>query len=92
MKTAEGNLKAQQPKEALSPEQRALKLLQDAEQNYEMQVRQGGGVADGLEVLAGIDARLSQLLELGVGQTLGFEDVLLERAESLGHRSSGCRF
>src|SRR5205814_2059694 len=42
MKTAEGNLKAQQPKEALSPEQRALKLLQDAEENYEVQVRQGG--------------------------------------------------
>ncbi len=47
MKTAEGNLKAQQAKEALSPEQRALKLLQDAEQNYEMQVRQGGGGGGG---------------------------------------------
>ena len=38
MKSAEGELKGQQAKEALSPEQRALKLLQDAEQNYEMQV------------------------------------------------------
>src|SRR5260370_4843948 len=38
MKTAESNLKGQQTKEALSPEQRALKLLQDAEQQYEMQV------------------------------------------------------
>src|SRR5580765_2213321 len=47
MKTAEGNLKAQQPKEALSPEQRALKLLQDAEENYEVQVRQGGGGGGG---------------------------------------------
>jgi hypothetical protein len=47
MKTAESNLKAQQAKEALSPEQRALKLLQDAEQNYEMQVRQGGGGGGG---------------------------------------------
>jgi hypothetical protein len=47
MKTAEGNLKAQQAKEALTPEQRALKLLQDAEQNYEMQVRQGGGGGGG---------------------------------------------
>jgi hypothetical protein len=47
MKTAEGNLKSQQPKEALTPEQRALKLLQDAEQNYEVQVRQGGGGGGG---------------------------------------------
>ena len=38
MKTAESNLKGQQAKEALSPEQRALKLLQDAEQEYEVQV------------------------------------------------------
>ncbi|HET9831837.1 MAG TPA: DUF4175 family protein, partial [Vicinamibacterales bacterium] len=47
MKTAEGNLKAQQPKEALEPEQRALKLLQDAEESYEVQVRQGGGGGGG---------------------------------------------
>ena len=40
MKTAEGDLKGQKAKEALSPEQRALKLLQDAEQQYEMQVAQ----------------------------------------------------
>ena len=38
MKSAEGELKGQQAKEALSPEQRALKLLQDAEQQYEVQV------------------------------------------------------
>src|SRR5215467_10718226 len=47
MKTAEGNLKAQEPKEALAPEQRALKLLQDAEESYEVQVRQGGGGGGG---------------------------------------------
>ena len=47
MKTAEGNLKAQQAKDALAPEQRALKLLQDAEENYEVQVRQGGGGGGG---------------------------------------------
>ena len=45
MKTAEGNLKAQQAKEALSPEQRALKLLQDAEQQYELQVRSSRAAA-----------------------------------------------
>ena len=44
---AEGNLKAQQAKESLAPEQRALKLLQDAEENYEVQVRQGGGGGGG---------------------------------------------
>ena len=38
MKNAEGQLKGQKAKEALTPEQRALKLLQDAEQQYEMQV------------------------------------------------------
>ena len=38
MKTAESDLKGQKAKEALSPEQRALKLLQDAEQQYEVQV------------------------------------------------------
>jgi hypothetical protein len=50
MKSAEGELKGQRAKEALSPEQRALKLLQDAEQNYETQVamnQQGGGGGGG---------------------------------------------
>ncbi len=49
MKTAEGNLKQLQAKEALSPEQRALKLLQDAEQQYEVQVsmQRGGGGGGG---------------------------------------------
>ena len=45
MKTAESNLKGQQAKEALSPEQRALKLLQDAEQEYEIQVSTQRGAA-----------------------------------------------
>ncbi len=45
MKSAEADLKVQNPKEALSPEQRALKLLQVAEQQYELQVQaqRGGG-------------------------------------------------
>src|SRR6476646_7441254 len=47
MKTAEGNLKGQQAKEALSPEQRALKLLQDAEQQYEVQVSTQRGCGGG---------------------------------------------
>src|SRR6185295_10669912 len=47
MKSAEDKLKQQAAKDALEPEQRALKLLQDAEENYEVQVRQGGGGGGG---------------------------------------------
>src|SRR6185503_15962269 len=49
MKLAESDLKGQKAKEALTPEQKALKLLQDAEQNYELQVstQRGGGGGGG---------------------------------------------
>ncbi len=50
MKAAEEQLKGQKSKEALAPEQRALKHLQDAEQTYELEVRrqqQGGGGGGG---------------------------------------------
>ena len=49
MKLAEADLKEQKAKDALTPEQRALKLLQQAEQQYEMQVamQQGGGGGGG---------------------------------------------
>src|SRR5262245_44037310 len=49
MKLAENDLKAVKPDNALSPEQRALKLLQEAEQQYELQVsmQQGGGGGGG---------------------------------------------
>jgi hypothetical protein len=49
MQTAEADLKGQRAKEALSPEQRALKLLQDAELQYELQVamENGGGGGGG---------------------------------------------
>src|SRR5436189_5289529 len=45
MKEAEGDLRSLKADEALQPEQRALKILQDAEQTYEVQVamQQGGG-------------------------------------------------
>src|SRR5207248_2350399 len=46
MKTAEGNLQKQATKDALPPEQRALQILQQAEQEYEVQVsaqRNAGG-------------------------------------------------
>src|SRR5204862_53768 len=38
MKEAEGDLRSLKADEALQPEQRALKILQDAEQTYEVQV------------------------------------------------------
>src|SRR2546423_9144071 len=49
MKAAETDLRAVKPDDALSPEQRALKLLQEAEQQYEMQVamQNGGGGGGG---------------------------------------------
>jgi hypothetical protein len=49
MKLAENDLKAVKPDSALSPEQRALKLLQEAEQQYELQVsmQNGGGGGGG---------------------------------------------
>jgi len=49
MKAAETDLKAVKPDDALSPEQRALKLLQEAEQQYELQVamQNGGGGGGG---------------------------------------------
>jgi len=47
MKSAEDLLKGQKTKEARAPEQRALKFLQEAEQLYELEVRQGGGGGGG---------------------------------------------
>jgi hypothetical protein len=50
MKTAELDLQKQATKEALPPEQRALQILQEAEQEYEVQVsaqRNGGGGGGG---------------------------------------------
>src|SRR5204863_7820784 len=63
MKAAENDLKAVKPDNALSPEQRALKLLQDAEQQYEMQVamQNGGGGGGGQSQLA---EDLADLFEL----------------------------
>jgi Domain of unknown function (DUF4175) len=63
MKAAENDLKAVKPDTALSPEQRALKLLQEAEQQYEMQVamQNGGGGGGGQSQLA---EDLADLFEL----------------------------
>jgi len=47
MKNAEGLLQGLKTKDALAPEQRALKHLQDAEQLYDLIVSQGGGGGGG---------------------------------------------
>ncbi|MBI4485204.1 MAG: DUF4175 family protein, partial [Acidobacteria bacterium] len=54
MRAAESQLKGLKAEEALAPEQRALKLLQDAEQEYETQVAQqrGGGGGGGQSAMA----------------------------------------
>jgi hypothetical protein len=63
MKSAEGELKAMKADEALSPEQKALKILQEAEQQYEVQVamQQGGGGGGGQNAMA---EDLADLFEL----------------------------
>ena len=84
MKTAEANLKGQQAKEALSPEQRALKLLQDAEQQYEVQVSQqrgGGGGGGGQSQQMSED--LADLFELEMDK-LANQYEMQQRAEQQG--------
>ena len=83
MKAAEGELKGQRAKEALSPEQRALKLLQDAEQNYETQVamNQGGGGGGGGQSQMAED--LADLFELEMDK-LANQYEMQQRAEQQG--------
>jgi hypothetical protein len=47
MQAAESLLRTQKPSEALAPEQRALQYLQKAEEEYQLQVAQGGGGGGG---------------------------------------------
>ena len=83
MASAEGNLKGMQAKEALSPEQRALKLLQDAEQQYEVQVsqQQGGGGGGGGQQQMSED--LADLFELELDK-LANQYEMQQRAEQQG--------
>jgi hypothetical protein len=78
---AEALPKGQKAKEALSPEQRALKLLQDAEQNYETQVsmnQQGGGGGGGGQSQMAED--LADLFELEMDK-LANQYEMQQRAE-----------
>ena len=81
MKAAEGELSKQNPQEALNPEGRALKLLQDAEQQYEVQVqaqRGGGGGGGGGQQMA---QDLADLFELELDK-LASQYELQQRAET----------
>ena len=82
MKAAESDLKAMKADTALSPEQRALKLLQDAEQQYEMQVaqQQGGGGGGAQSALAD---DLADLFELELDK-LANQYEMQQRAEQQG--------
>ena len=79
MKSAEADLKSLKAEEALQPEQRALKLLQDAEQEYEVQVamQQGGGGGGGQNQMA---EDLADLFELELDK-LANQYEMQQRAE-----------
>ena len=83
MKAAESDLKAMKADTALSPEQRALKLLQDAEQEYELQVaqQQGGGGGGGQQSALADD--LADLFELELDK-LANQYEMQQRAEQQG--------
>jgi Domain of unknown function (DUF4175) len=84
MKSAEADLKALKADSALSPEQRALKLLQDAEQQYELQVAQqqgGGGGGGGQNAMA---EDLADLFELELDK-LANQYEMQQRAEQQGN-------
>src|SRR4029077_20625068 len=83
MKSAEGELKAMKADEALSPEQRALKILQEAEQQYEVQVAmmQGGGGGGGGQNAMAED--LADLFELELDK-LANQYEMQQRAEQQG--------
>jgi hypothetical protein len=84
MKSAEADLKALKADAALSPEQRALKLLQDAEQQYELQVAQqqgGGGGGGGQNAMA---EDLADLFELELDK-LANQYEMQQRAEQQGN-------
>ncbi len=79
MKAAEGELRAMKADDALSPEQRALKILQEAEQQYEVQVAmmQGGGGGGGQNAMA---EDLADLFELELDK-LANQYEMQQRAE-----------
>jgi hypothetical protein len=101
MKAAEGELRGLKADSALSPEQRALKLLQEAEQQYELQVAQqqgGGGGGGGQNAMAEDLADLFELeldklanqyeMQQRAGEQQGDQqiDQLVEKLKELARR------
>src|SRR5205807_7489817 len=84
MAQAESLLKAMKPDEALAPEQRALKILQVAEQEYETQIAQqnGGGGGGGQQSQMAED--LADLFELELDK-LANQYEMQNRAEQQGN-------
>jgi hypothetical protein len=82
MRAAEGKLQARQPEQALAPEQRALKFLQQAEEEYELQVavsRAAGGGGGGPGSIA---EDLADLFEMELDR-LANQYEMAQRAEQV---------
>ncbi|MGE3843659.1 MAG: hypothetical protein AB7I50_18980, partial [Vicinamibacterales bacterium] len=80
MKDAEAKLQARNPEAALAPEQRALSLIQKAEQQYEIQVamgQNGGGGGGGGAAGSGMSEDLASLFEMEL-------DKLANQYETVG--------
>ncbi len=100
MEEAETRLRALEPREALAPEQQALRVIQKAEETYERYVGQqqqggggGGGGADAEDLADLFELELDQLqnqyetVQRGERQQANEEvDELLERLQELARR------
>ncbi|MEX1128132.1 MAG: DUF4175 family protein, partial [Vicinamibacterales bacterium] len=87
MKTAEGHLQASKPDAALPPEQKALQFLQQAEEEYEVQVQmrqqQGGGGGGGGQQQ---NRDLSELFELEVDRMANQYEMRQQAAQQQADR------
>ncbi|HVL66010.1 MAG TPA: DUF4175 family protein, partial [Vicinamibacterales bacterium] len=86
MKTAEAKLQAAAPNEALVPEQKALQYLQQAEEEFEIQVQmrqqqQGGGGGGGQQ-----NRDLSELFELEVDRMANQYEMRQQAAQQQADR------
>ena len=88
MKTAEGHLQAAAPDAALPPEQKALQFLQQAEEEYQVQVQtrqqQGGGGGGGGGQQQNRD--LSELFELEVDRMANQYEMRQQAAQQQADR------
>ena len=87
MQTAEGKLQAAAPDAALAPEQKALQFLQQAEEEFEVQVQmrqqQGGGGGGGGQQQ---NRDLSELFELEVDRMANQYEMRQQASQAQGDR------